>query len=60
MGPGDLGGKVSALLSRVTSLVLVAGSFADGPPGKPGDKELGNPGRVGVVGEESNPDLNGA
>jgi len=60
MGPGDLDGKVSTSLNRVVSFVLMAGSLAVEPPGKPGDKELGNPGRIGVVGEGSNPDLNGA
>lgn len=60
MGPGDLSGKVLASLNRVASFVPVLNPFVIEPPGKPGIRELGILGWVGVVGEGSNPGLNGA
>lgn len=59
MGPSDFGGKVSASLSRVAPFTLVSGLFVFEPPAKPGEKDLGIPARVGVVGVSSNPDLIG-
>lgn len=54
-----MSGGVSASLSRVAPFTPVSGLFVFGPPEKPGEKDLGIPARVGVVGVVSNPDLVG-
>ena len=54
-----LDGKVLTSLNRAVPFIPVSCSFVAKLPGKPGEKELDIPGRVGVSGEGSNPDLTG-
>jgi hypothetical protein len=55
--PGGLDGALS--LRRIVPFTLVSSLFVVEFPGKPGERGLGTPERVGVVGEGSNPDLIG-
>jgi hypothetical protein len=59
VGAGNLGGKASVSLSRVAPFTLMSSLFVVKPPGKPGERDLGMVGWVGVIGEGSNPDLIG-
>jgi hypothetical protein len=54
-----LDGKALASLSRAVPFMPVSRSFVAKLLGKPREKELDITGRVGVIGEGSNPDLTG-
>lgn len=57
--PGGLVGALSTSLRRGLPPTLVSSLLVVETPGGPGEKGVGMPERVEVVGEESNPDLTG-